>query len=138
MWYELRPSMNTLMKTAFIFAEASHCKRNQVGAVISVDRRIISTGYNGMPTGFTNECEDGDTTKSIVIHAEANAILFAAKNGVSLKGSKLTLTLSPCIECAKMIIQSGISHVEYHDEYRVTDGIELLEKAGVKIWSSKS
>ena len=88
--------------------------------------------------GFTNGCEDDDKTKDIVIHAEANAILFAAKNGVSLKGSKLTLTLSPCIECAKMIIQSGISHVEYHEEYRITEGIKLLEKAGVKIWSTKS
>ena len=131
--------MNTLMKTAFIFSEASHCKRNKVGAVISTDGRIISTGYNGMPSGFTNECEDmSDNTKRLVIHAEANAILFAAKNGVSLKGSKLTLTLSPCVECAKMIIQAGITYVEYHNEYRLNEGIRLLEKAGVKIWSSKS
>jgi len=129
--------MNTAMKTAFIFAEASHCKRNQVGAVISTDGRIVSTGYNGMPSGFTNECEKDDATKDLVIHAEANAILFAAKNGVSLKGSKLTLTLSPCVECAKMIIQSGVSHVEYHEEYRVTEGIRILRVAGVKVWKSE-
>ena len=102
------------------------------------DNRIISIGYNGQPSHFDNECEivheDGSmTTKDTVIHAELNAIIWCAKNGIAVDGATLYLTLSPCVNCALLIIQSGIKHVKYFEEYRDTTGIDLLEKSGVKV-----
>ena len=126
-----------LMETAKVWAKESHCKRNQVGAVITKESRIISTGYNDMPSGMENICEENGISKKEVIHAEANAILFAAKNGISTKGSTLYLTLSPCIECAKMIIQAGIKEVVYLTEYRDISGIELLKKCNISIQKYK-
>jgi dCMP deaminase len=110
-------------------SKASSCKRNKVGAVIVKDDRIISIGYNGTPTGaISNCCEDGDKTKDDVIHAEMNAILFAVKNGISTKDCTLYVTLSPCKECAKNIIQSGIKKVIYKDLYRDATGIKMLNQ----------
>lgn len=118
---------------AAIWARNSYCKRRQVGALIVKDRMIISDGYNGTPSGFENVCEDeGGVTKPYVLHAEANAITKVAKSGNSSEGATLYVTASPCVECAKLIIQSGIRRVVYSDEYRLTDGIELLRRAGIE------
>ena len=112
--------------------QESHCERRQVGAIIARENRIISTGYNGTPVGLDNKCEDTQgTTKRSVIHAEANAILFAAKHGVALEGTTLYVTTSPCIECAKMIVQSGIKRVWYSEAYKDTTGLDLLTIAGI-------
>ena len=98
------------------------------------DNMIISDGYNGTPSGFENVCEDENgVTKPYVLHAEANAITKIAKSGNSSKGATLYVTASPCIECAKLIIQAGISRVVYKDEYRLTDGVDLLRQAGVEV-----
>ncbi len=105
----------------------SHCQRAKVGAVIVKDGNIVSFGYNGTPAGMDNCCEDGDATISEVIHAEMNAVLKAAKNGYSVDGATLYLTLSPCKECAKLILQSGIRRVLYLEEYRDISGIEFLK-----------
>ena len=114
------------MQMAAIWASNSYCKRRQVGALIVKDRMIISDGYNGTPSGFENICEDENgVTKPYVLHAEANAISKVAKSGNSAEGSTLYVTASPCMECAKLIIQSGIRRVVYRDEYRLTDGIDL-------------
>jgi len=121
------------MEMAAVWATNSYCKRRQVGALLVKDKMIISDGYNGTPAGFENECEDGNVTKPYVLHAEANAITKVAKSGNSSEGSTLYVTASPCIECAKLIIQSGISRVVYRDEYRSRDGIELLQRAGIKV-----
>ena len=119
---------------ARIWAENSYCKRRQVGALIVKDKSIISDGYNGTPSGFENICEDEqERTKPYVLHAEANAITKVAKSSNSSDGATLYVTASPCIECAKLIIQSGIRRVVYSELYRCSDGIELLEKAGVKV-----
>ena len=116
-----------------VVAENSYCKRKQVGAIIARESRIISTGYNGTVAGLDNTCEDsGGNTKSTVVHAEANAILFAAKHGVPLLGATLYVSTAPCVECAKMIRQSGISGVYYLEEYRDTTGLDLLTVSGVK------
>lgn len=121
------------LRMARIWAENSYCIRRKVGALIVNDRMIISDGYNGTPTGFENVCEDQDgNTKAYVLHAEANAITKVAQSSNSSKGATLYTTASPCLECAKLIIQSGIIRVVYGEEYRITDGIELLERAGVK------
>lgn len=118
---------------AAIWARNSYCKRRQVGALIVKDRMIISDGYNGTPSGFENVCEDeGGVTKPYVLHAEANAITKVAKSGNSSEGATLYVTASPCVECAKLIIQSGIRRVVYSDEYRLADGIELLRRAGIE------
>lgn len=118
---------------AAIWARNSYCKRRQVGALIVKDRMIISDGYNGTPSGFENVCEDeGGITKPYVLHAEANAITKVAKSGNSSEGATLYVTASPCVECAKLIIQSGIRRVVYSDEYRLADGIELLRRAGIE------
>lgn len=119
-------------------SKLSTAKRLKVGAVIVKDDNIISYGYNGTPKGFDNECEISNsngtlTTKCEVIHAEINAISKAARIGISTLGATLYCNISPCIECAKIIIQSGISTVIYKDEYRNTEGIRLLEKAKVKV-----
>jgi len=119
---------------AAIWAENSYCKRRKVGALIVKDGMIISDGFNGTPSGFENICEDeSGITKPYVLHAEANAITKVAKSGNSAEGATLYITDSPCMECAKLIIQSGIKRVVYKDEYRLTDGVDLLRKAGVEV-----
>ena len=122
------------MQMAAVWATNSYCKRRQVGALLVKDRMIISDGYNGTPSGFENVCEDENgVTKPYVLHAEANAISKVAKSGNSADGATLYVTASPCMECAKLIIQSGIKRVVYRDEYRLTDGIDLLRRAGVEV-----
>jgi dCMP deaminase len=122
------------IKMARVWATNSYCKRRQVGALIVKHRMIISDGYNGTPSGFENECEDeNNRSKPYVLHAEANAITKVAKSNNSSEGATLYITASPCMDCAKLIIQAGIIRVVYADEYRVIDGIELLEKAGIEV-----
>ena len=118
---------------AKIWATNSYCKRRQVGALIVKDKMIISDGYNGTPSGFENDCEDNNVTKPYVLHAEANAITKVAKSGNSSEGATLYVTASPCIECAKLIIQSGIKRVVYSEEYRLDDGLKLLSRAGIEV-----
>lgn len=120
------------LEMASVWAKNSYCKRRQVGALLVKDRMIISDGYNGTPSGFENVCEDENgVTKPYVLHAEANAISKIAKSGNSSEGATLYVTASPCVECAKLIIQAGIKRVVYSDEYRLTDGIDLLRRAGI-------
>lgn len=120
------------LKMAGVWAENSYCKRRQVGALIVKDRSIISDGYNGTPSGFENVCEDEDgCTKPYVLHAEANAITKMAKSNNSSLGATLYVTAAPCLECSKLIIQSGIKRVVYRDAYRLTEGIDLLKRAGI-------
>ena len=122
------------LRMARIWAENSYCRRRQVGALVVKDKMIISDGYNGTPSGFENVCEDKTgTTFPYVLHAEANAITKLARSSNNSDGATLYVTASPCIECAKLIIQSGIRRVVYAEKYRLTDGIDLLEKAGVKV-----
>ena len=122
------------MEMAAVWATNSYCKRRQVGALLAKDRMIISDGYNGTPSGFENICEDENgVTKPYVLHAEANAISKIAKSGNSALDATLYVTASPCLECAKLIIQSGIRRVVYRDEYRLTDGIDLLRRAGIEV-----
>lgn len=122
------------MDMAAIWACNSYCKRRKVGALIVKDRMIISDGYNGTPSGFENVCEDENgVTKPYVLHAEANAITKVAQSGNSSRGSTLYVTAAPCIECSKLIIQAGIKRVVYRDEYRLTDGVDLLRKAGIEV-----
>ena len=122
------------LSMARIWAENSYCKRRQVGALVVKDKMIISDGYNGTPSGFENICEDeSGVTKPYVLHAEANAITKLARSGNNSEGSTLYVTASPCIECAKLIIQAGIRRVVYAEKYRLTDGIDLLTRAGVEV-----
>ena len=122
------------IRMASIWAENSYCTRRQVGALIVKDKMIISDGYNGTPSGFENICEDNNgVTKPYVLHAEANAITKIARSGNSSDGATMYVTASPCIECAKLIIQAGIRRVVYGEKYRLTDGIELLERAGIEV-----
>lgn len=122
------------LRMARIWAENSYCQRRQVGALIVKNKMIISDGYNGTPSGFENVCEDEQgSTKSYVLHAEANAITKIARSGNNSDGATLYVTDSPCIECAKLIIQSGIRRVVYSKAYRLTEGLELLKRAGVEI-----
>lgn len=119
---------------ALIWAENSYCTRRKVGALVVKDNMIISDGYNGTPTGFENICEDeNNVSKPYVLHAEANAITKLARSANSSEGATLYVTASPCIECAKLIIQSGIRRVIYTEKYRLTDGIDLLERAGIEV-----
>ena len=118
---------------ARIWSLNSYCVRRQVGALMVKDKMIISDGYNGTPSGFENVCEDGDVTKPYVLHAEANAISKVAKSNNSSMGATMYITASPCIECAKLIIQAGISTVVYSEEYRSSEGVDLLRRAGVKV-----
>jgi len=106
----------------------SHCTRSKVGAVLVKDGNVISFGYNGTPAGMDNGCEENDVTKEEVIHAEMNAILKAAKSGNAVEGSTLYLTLSPCKECSKLILQSGVKKVVYLNTYRNLDGIQFLSQ----------
>ena len=125
---------NSYLEMAFVWAKNSYCKRRKVGALIVKDRMIISDGYNGTPSGFENVCEDDDnTTKSYVLHAEANAITKIAKSNNSSEGATLYITDSPCIECAKLIIQAGITRVVYARKYRITDGLDLLKRADIEL-----
>lgn len=122
------------LEMASVWARNSYCKRRQVGALLVKDKMIISDGYNGTPSGFENVCEDENgVTKPYVLHAEANAISKVAQSGNSSQGATLYVTASPCIECAKLIIQSGIKRVVYRDEYRLTDGVDLLRRAGIEV-----
>jgi dCMP deaminase len=122
------------LEMAHIWAQNSYCKRKQVGALIVKDRMIISDGYNGTPSGFENNCEDEENkTKPYVLHAEANAITKVAKSNNSSENSTLYITTSPCMECSKLIIQSGIRRVVFNDKYRNEDGLKLLERAGIDI-----
>ena len=120
------------LRMAQIWAENSYCERRKVGAILVKDKMIISDGYNGTPAGFENVCEDTDgTTKPYVLHAKANAITKVARSNNSSEDSTLYVTASPCVECAKLIIQSGIRRVVFNDLYRLCDGIDLLKRAGV-------
>lgn len=122
------------MRMAAIWAENSYCVRRKVGALIVKDKTIISDGYNGTPVGFENICENEDGfTKPYVLHAEANAITKIARSNNNSNGATLYVTTSPCIECAKLIIQAGIIRVVYGDEYHIMDGIDLLKRAGVEV-----
>jgi len=121
------------LRMARIWAENSYCKRRQVGALVVKDQMIISDGYNGTPSGFENVCEDdNDVTKPYVLHAEANAITKLARSSNNSNGATLYVTASPCIECAKLIIQSGIRRVVYGERYRLDEGLNLLQRAGIE------
>lgn len=120
------------LRMARIWAENSYCKRRQVGALVVKDHMIISDGYNGTPSGFPNVCEEDNKTLPYVLHAEANAITKLARSNNNSDGATLYITASPCIECAKLIIQSGIKRVIYGEEYRLADGLNLLRQAGIK------
>ena len=122
------------LEMAAVWAKNSYCTRRQVGAILVKDRMIISDGYNGTPAGFENVCEDENgVTKPYVLHAEANAITKVAKSHNSSEGATLYITDSPCMECAKLIIQAGISRVVYAREYRIIDGVDLLRRAGIEV-----
>jgi dCMP deaminase len=124
------------MRMAFIWAENSYCERRKVGALLVKDKMIISDGYNGTPVGFENTCEDeNNVSKPYVLHAEANAITKVARSNNSSEGATLYVTSSPCIECSKLIIQAGIKRVVYTDAYRLSDGIDLLQRANVELVS---
>lgn len=121
------------LKMARIWAENSYCERRKVGAIIVKNSMIISDGYNGTPSGFENVCEDSSgVTKPYVLHAEANAITKVARSNNSSDGATLYVTASPCLECAKLIIQSGIKRVVFNELYRISDGIDLLDRAGIE------
>ncbi len=122
------------LKMARVWAENSYCVRRQVGALVVKDKMIISDGYNGTPSGFENVCEDeNNVTKPYVLHAEANAITKLARSSNNSDGATIYITASPCIECAKLIIQAGIRRVVYGEQYRLTDGIDLLRRAGIEV-----
>ena len=122
------------LRMAKIWSENSYCKRRQVGALIVKNKMIISDGYNGTPSGFENVCEDeNNVTYPYVLHAEANAITKIARSNNNSEGATLYVTDSPCIECAKLIIQAGIKRVVYSRQYRLDDGIQLLKKANIEV-----
>ena len=122
------------LRMARIWAENSYCERRTVGALVVKDKMIISDGYNGTPSGFENVCEDdNNVTKPYVLHAEANAITKLARSSNNSDGSTLYVTAAPCIECSKLIIQSGIKRVVYAEKYRLEDGINLLKKAKIEV-----
>lgn len=122
------------MKMAHTWSENSYCERRQVGALLVKDQMIISDGYNGTPSGFENQCEDDNNVSfPYVLHAEANAITKVARSHNSSDGATLYVTASPCMECSKLIIQSGIKRVVYGEKYRLMDGVELLQKAGIEV-----
>lgn len=122
------------LRIAQEWSKLSHCKRKQVGALIVKDRMIISDGYNGTPTGFENFCEDEEGyTKWYVLHAEANAILKVASSTQSCQGATLYITMSPCKECSKLILQAGIKRLVYFLDYKDNSGLEFLSKSGIEI-----
>ena len=121
------------LRMSAIWAENSYCTRRKVGAIIVKNKMIISDGYNGTPAGFENICEDeSGSTKPYVLHAEANAITKVARSNNSSDGATLYVTASPCVECAKLIIQAGIKRVVFNELYRITDGIDLLKRAQIE------
>ncbi|MDA3883366.1 MAG: dCMP deaminase family protein [Bacteroidales bacterium] len=125
---------NRYLRMALIWAENSYCERRKVGALLVKDKMIISDGYNGTPSGFENICEDENgKTKPYVLHAEANAITKVAKSTNNSENATLYVTTAPCIECAKLIIQSGISRVIFCTSYHIQDGIDLLNKAQIEV-----
>ena len=125
------------MKAAEAYASLSHSRRAKVGAVIVKDHRIISVGYNGMPESWDNDCEDitedGLVTKPEVLHAEMNALMFAARNGLATEGCSLVITLMPCFHCAKSIYQAGLKNVFYRDAYRDESGVKFLRQCGIAV-----
>ena len=122
------------LRMALIWAENSYCQRRKVGALVVKDKMIISDGFNGTPSGFENVCEDeNQVTRPYVLHAEANAITKLARSHNNSEEATLYVTASPCIECAKLIIQSGIKRIVYGEKYRLDDGIQLLERAGIEV-----
>lgn len=122
------------MKMARTWAENSYCVRRKVGALMVRDNMIISDGFNGTPSGFENICEDeNNVSKPYVLHAEANAITKIARSNNSSNGATIYITASPCMECSKLIIQSGIKRVVYGEKYRLMDGVELLKRAGIQV-----
>lgn len=122
------------MRMARTWAENSYCERRKVGALMVKNQMIISDGFNGTPSGFENHCEDeNNVSKPYVLHAEANAITKVARSHNSSDGATLYVTASPCIECSKLIIQAGIKRVVYGELYRLTDGIDLLKRAGIEV-----
>ena len=122
------------MRMARTWAENSYCQRRKVGAILVKDQMIISDGYNGTPSGFENICEDdNNVSKPYVLHAEANALTKVARSNNSSENATLYVTASPCLECSKLIIQSGIKRVVYGEEYRIMDGVELLTRAGIAV-----
>lgn len=122
------------LAAAIAYGNLSHSKRAKVGAVIVRDHRIVSVGYNGTPSGWDNKCEDEEfNTKREVLHAEMNALMFAARNGVPTDGCSMVMTLSPCFECSKAIYQAGIKEVLYKDLYRDKSGIDFLIKCGINV-----
>jgi len=122
------------MKMARTWSENSYCVRRKVGALLVKNQMIISDGYNGTPSGFPNVCEDENNVSfPYVLHAEANAITKVARSNNSSDGATLYVTTSPCMECSKLIIQSGIKRVVYGEKYRIMDGVELLERAGIEV-----
>ena len=122
------------MDAAEVYAQLSSSERLKVGCVVVKNDRIISIGYNGMPSGWSNECEDENgQTKKEVLHAEANAITKIARGSDSADGSVLFCTASPCIDCAKLIYQAGIDTVYYRDYYRSDEGIQFLKRSGVQV-----
>jgi dCMP deaminase len=145
--------VDAYMKTAETFAELSHARRLHVGAIVVKDDRIISIGYNGMPAGWDNNCEDETVelysgyegaihrtvlkTKPEVLHAETNAIAKLAKSNESGMGATMFITHAPCLDCAKLIYQSGIGSVLYRDAYRDTSGVTFLEKSGIEVTQVK-
>ncbi len=122
------------MKMARTWSENSYCVRRKVGALLVKNQMIISDGYNGTPSGFPNVCEDENNVSfPYVLHAEANAITKVARSNNSSDGATLYVTTSPCMECSKLIIQSGIKRVVYGEKYRIMDGVELLQRAGIEV-----
>lgn len=122
------------LRMARIWAENSYCTRRRVGAIIVSGSMIISDGFNGTPSGFEDVCEDDNgATKPYVLHAEANAITKVARSNNSSEGATLYVTASPCLECSKLIIQAGIKRVVFNEIYRITDGIDLLKRAGIQV-----
>jgi len=121
------------LRMAHVWAENSYCVRRQVGALLVKEKMIISDGYNGTPSGFENNCEDeNNVTKPYVLHAEANAITKVARSNNSSEGATLYVTCSPCIECAKLIVQAGIVRIVYNQKYRIEEGIDLLKRAKIE------
>lgn len=122
------------LRMAAIWSENSYCERRKVGALIVKDKMIISDGYNGTPSGFPNVCESEEgVTLPYVLHAEANAITKVARSNNSSEGGTLYVSTSPCMECSKLIIQAGIRRVVFSELYRITDGLDLLRKAGIEV-----
>lgn len=120
-----------MMDKAILASKQSYCKRNKVGAVLEKEGRTLVDGYNGTLVGSDNKCEDGDNTKGCVMHAEQNVITFAAKHGIATNGCNMFVTVSPCIMCAKLIVQSGIKSVVYKEAYRDDSGIKLLQQNNI-------